>query len=888
MGSRCFTDQIHTTPTGFMTKDSSRPQSNASAEPLEQDGSSSIGGPDVQIVLLLILTGLILRLVYIYLIRDHLLFHETVLKAEWFRDWALNLHNGNPVWTSVPEYMPLYGYLQYALIEMTRTQSLWPLYALQTVLGLGSAVLVWALARRLFGHPVDKLSLAFFLFFPDWIVLETRPVPAVLFVFLVLLSVYLLIRGTESRPDLRFLIPASVTVGLGFLTHIAGGVMIVLFGFLLIFRGGWSAKQRLTALAITMTPALLFLAAVLVSNHRALLRHYPHGGLILPSDTGRQLYAANGPEATGSPPFQPGVRDDRIRNQPMLEKVSTHPVRVEQFYLRETGLHLFRHPISFLETLLHKGYYLITSYTIDTFEPVHPLKQASGLFAYGLYPFGLLLLFGGYGAWTAFSRRRTYRILFWSGFVLLLLLITFAPDARSRLSLIPFLAIFAGEGCMFTAGCVNSGRWRSLLSFLPFFLLMLAGFLPVLNSPDAERKAFRTPIWQAAAQWRNDPEEALNTLDRARKTSHWARNPYVHFRYAEYVYRFDQLKDQGAVAGTPSYNVLGSIKSVTRLVEEQNLVFPAAYDLLGQYYLDQNNTKLALRHYRRALNMAPAPDRWSAIGEALIQANRYEKAVEEMNGALERFPHCDVCRINLARALSLRITTRLRRETSNESLPNPERLLQKQDYRNALRQLRYVYRRATEARTTNVAARAAYLSGYLYERSGQFEEARDQFRRARDRGGQYAEKARKREREMWLDRAERLIEEEQYADAVTGMNRALNALPDCEQCRLKKARALFKDRKFEESLEVLGVIIRNTRKQNRRNLLARAIFLTGYIYEGTNHPRKALEYYREAKKMDGPLTEQAGKRIESLKSSLDEKNGPGSATPDSEKQDDGS
>ncbi len=834
-------------------------------------GDGGITGREVRIVTILLLVGLILRLVYILMVRDHLLFHEAFLRAEWFRDWASRLDRGKPVWTSVPEHMPFYGYLQFFLLQLS-DQNFWPLYILQTGLGLGAGVLVFLLTRRLFPPPADKLSLALFLIFPEWIVLETRPVPTILFVFLILLGLYLFVRAREAEYRTPWLIASGGTLALLTATELMGLVVPVILSIRVLVQSDFSWKNRFLDTVSLGGGSLLVIALVLLFNHQAMKLHHPHGGLILQSDTGRQVYAGNGPEAAGHVPFEPGVKADRIDQLPNREGVN-HPVRITQMYFKKTFNYVMDQPGSFLENLVRKGFYLITSYTVDTSEPLALFKKESVMFGYGVYPFGLLVLFAGIGGIAAIPYKRNARLLVLLAGCFIALLFVFPVDASSRLVLVPFLAIFAGEGCLYSAQALQERNYVRLIMLLPVFIISFVGFLPLFGVRKAEEKAYRTPVWKAKALWNRGEElKALKTLERARthKESLWTRNIYIHYELARALFRFEQLKESGDVAGTHDYNVLGELKSVSRVAQELDVTFPKAYDLLGEYYTENGNLKLALKNYRTAMKMVPAQHRMASIGEVLIRSERYQDGIEEMDRALDRYPDCDECRINLARALSLQVISRHRSSAdSDDRIKNPAVLMEAPKYNRALTILQDARDRANRRGDQKLEARASFLMGYLYERAHQTDRAHQQLKRARNIGGTFGERAERRERKMWLQLADKLMKEQKFEQAVKELDRALESFPDCDRCRLEKARALVMSGQFNRALEEYHRIVRRARKQGREKILARALFMTGGLLLEAGDLERALHFYNKAKKFDNEFGNRAKEKVKELKRQSD-------------------
>jgi tetratricopeptide (TPR) repeat protein len=679
----------------------------------------SISGQDTQLVILLLLAGLVIRLMYVTLVRHDPLFYSTFLDAADYRSWATAITEG-AFWSGVHDVMPFYAYLN-AGVRSLFGDTLVPLYVCQTIAGLVTAWMVLQLGRTLFRESIGLLAMSLFLLHPDWIVLETRPVPTVWIGLFVAAGVLFLVYATRSeRPRWRWLVASSLAFALAVTTGARVLFVVPVVMVWIFFCYEWTWSECLSAITVWGLPMLMATGGILWLNHQALQASQDTGGALLQSDTGRTFYGGSGPGATGIPPARPGLRNDRMDRMVDHRNVR-NPVERDRMFFTRTLQHLRHHPGDAFSTAVRKLYYFMTNYSLETTEPVADFKQKSVIFALPLMSFGFFMVLGGIGLIRSVWRGGIYTCV---PVVLLGLLIgpfLAGVSVRGRTTAMPLLAVLTGQGLLYTAYAVQRLNLRVLSWVVPTMVVLMTGFVPMMNVDQDRRTAYLTPYWRAKALWQQGrTDEALEELKHSPSR---ASIPHDHLIYLDYLYArylFERYKKGGTEGTQNRANPMFPATTLLQRVERRNITFPDAYTLMGRIKISTGQYAQAVDHLRTSNEQHIQQDTWILLGEALLRNDAYTDALDEMKQALNRFPGCDQCRMIKARALGLQ-----------------------EQWDRAIDVLKTVLEHPSE-NVTPITAEASFYTGYLYERTGRPDQAINYYKQAIDAGGEFGQRSRKR------------------------------------------------------------------------------------------------------------------------------------------------
>lgn len=300
-------------------------------------------------------------------------------------------------------------------------------WILQAMLHIGSAILIFFIAKKLFGEQgeiIGCIASTLFVLFIDLIEMTAMIMTETLTVFLIILSMYLFIRYFD-QPTNKNVLFLGITIALSILTR-----PTALFFFLVVLIFALLKKYYVQALIITAC------AFFIVGPWTA--RNYITYGRFIPTTAagGYDLWVGNNPAANGELNATPEITNYLADNG---------IVKTDEKGIKEVKYFIFHNPIQFVKLLLVK-----TSIYFSFGRPLAFWFYLSGLpkiltiifsslFAFIFFSFGLS------GAWMLFKERKP--LIRW-----LLLLMLAAPlsvvpiivETRYRFPVYPFLALFAG------------------------------------------------------------------------------------------------------------------------------------------------------------------------------------------------------------------------------------------------------------------------------------------------------------------------------------------------------------------------------------------------------------------------------------------------------------
>jgi len=337
----------------------------------------------------------------------------------------------------------------------------------QVVMGSLLPLLTFSLASRFFPNRprASRLATWVVVFYPMLVLFPLALATENLFIFLVLASILVLLRGVERRRPSDF-IWFGLLAGLGALTRsvilVASGLCLLWLWFFLRERRG--ALLAATALAVTIAPWII---------RNSLLYHRPAG---IEVSLGYNLYMGYHPQSSGT--FKYGIsldllpildddQRDRLGMQAAVVFIKDNPTRVPSLMVSKLGYFfgLERRALTYFYSNDFFGYL-----------PLPILLLLGGLV---LVPFGLVSTSAALGLGLVPWDRRVWllaTIIF--GYILPHLLLL--AEERFHLVLVPFLAILAAQ--LWDRGWNGlSERWRTRAGKLALTLAGLAVVLLCLN-----------------------------------------------------------------------------------------------------------------------------------------------------------------------------------------------------------------------------------------------------------------------------------------------------------------------------------------------------------------------------------------------------------------------
>lgn len=690
--------------------------------------------------------ALLVRGLYLYNVSGHVLFDFPVIDGAEYQNWARTWIQNGFTWDVVPIHMPLYAVVNYLNLSLFGA-TFWYIYLFQTMIGLVTAVLVFYLTRRLFRTEPALLALFLFALHDDWILFESRPVPAVITGFLLTLSlVFLVLSRRRSHPLYLLVFLSGCAIATALFARINVLIILPFVVLLICYREEWTGRQKLLTSGAWLLPSVAVVLFMGFLNNSLLEEKYGRGGFVLQKNSGFNFYIGNRPEAKGYPDIRPGYRYNRLKNTPAREKNLLHPGDQNSFFYGKSFHYILGEPLDWIGLLGRKLYYAITSYRIPVSEPINELARWSGVFSWHWIPYGILIAFGLVGMMGSVQRADAslFVLVFVGSFYGFLLL--FSACTRYRIPIVPAVAVFAGPGLFFTAKAVQQRRWTRVGWTLPLVILVLGiGIYPFSSAQEASQ-AFRAPLYEAKAYWqKGDRTRAISVLSEARGKPAYQEEPMIHYRYAYYLHNYfkrtgkDELNVEGDSTGGRTGGMTHSrmslrmaLRKCLDLINEKNLRYPEPLDLLGNVVFKNGDYQEARSYYKKALRMDSTRRRWVNYGKALLALREFNALDRAMEDALAEYPDCRKCKIIQARGLAFR----KKWDQATELLEQQIRELKKTGEKPELLDECYFFR------------------GVVFERRGKFKQAVRFYQKAAEGNSTFAEKARKQLQKMKKSRRE--------------------------------------------------------------------------------------------------------------------------------------
>jgi 4-amino-4-deoxy-L-arabinose transferase-like glycosyltransferase len=468
---------------------------------------------------LVLLGAAVLRAAYfVYYVRN-LPFHAHPFgDAEIYLNWARQIAAGTQT-PGVFYRAPLYPY--FVALAIKAGAAVWPVYVVQTLLGLATTLLVYHIARRLFGRPAALVALALAAFCAPLAFFESKLLSATLVVFLVTLGSYLLTLVGDRRQRWIWL-PAGIVFGAAAVAW-AGAVLIFALACVWAVAGRTAGRKGVW---LGVAACLLVIGAVTARNATVGQDFVP-----ISSNGGFTLYQGNNRLAAGTlaqPPEMFEFKHDgrfltAIAEQEQFEKLYAEslaghallPSQISAFWAGRAASWVVHHPGAFALLLGRKlvlalsNYESPSDYNLDLeLHTAWPLRLA-------FVPFGLLLALAVAG--LLLSREQRY----WPLYPVLLgtlaaLLIFYVAD-RYRLPAYPALAVLAGAGAhkLWRAARFRKLRPWPVVAGVTLLLLSTVAFtFPLRRGSELLRAgAYRNlaEVWQCRSGEPNRAEAAYRT-----------------------------------------------------------------------------------------------------------------------------------------------------------------------------------------------------------------------------------------------------------------------------------------------------------------------------------------------------------------------------------------
>lgn len=608
-------------------------------------------GPD-RLLLILLLIALAPRVMYLVEAKENPLFEDLYLDAASYDQWARELAAGGWVGDRPFHMAPLYPYLL-GLHYAATNHNLLLLRVFQHILGALSSLLLFLIARRLFGGRVGVIAFLLGLGYGPFLYFEGQVLASSLGVFFGLLSLHLLLRSLDGEGGW---FPAGLALGIGSLAR-PNLLFFMPVAFLWIMYPKGRGRGR----------AFLYATGFLLALLPPLVYNFALSGELIPISThgGISFYLGNNEYTSGTyvPPPQFGGTPEAIDiyDSKRLAEADTgrfmSPTEISNYWYGRSFEWMRENPGRFLMLLGRKIALYFNAFEIPLDYNYEFDRGLYGIFRITPVSFGVLLPLGLAGIGRLRSEGRG------GGWLLILFIlanaasvIAFFVCARYRQTAVPAVIILAAFSLVRLAEDAIAGRWRRFSAYTSAVLLLaIPVHLDVYRgraTSEARSACILGKAFAAAGEGEKAEAAFLHALSVVPGHGDTRMNLgsfyYESGRYPEAVDAFRKAAENDpdfAGAWNNLGNALreagdggGAIEAIERAVRVDP-GYAGAWNNLGFTLAAAGREEEGERAYGRAIRLAPeSVHAWANLTDLLIQEGRLDEALSLIREGAERNP----------------------------------------------------------------------------------------------------------------------------------------------------------------------------------------------------------------------------------------------------------
>ncbi len=404
----------------------------------------SLGRSERWFLVGLIIFSLGLRLTYLAEMSHTLFLTQLRLDELFHNNWAKSIASGNIIGDQVFFRAPLYAYWLGSIFALFGHSYIIP-RLVQHILGTLSIVILYFLARKLYGKKVAVISSILMSTYAVIIYQEDKFLFESILLFLLLIFFTLLSFVKEHPSFMRWgvigilwgLICITRPIFLPYFTIL--GITIFIW-----YRNLYPAKKSLIWIGSFLLGMILTIAPITVRNYLI-----GNDIVLIANQGGINFYLGNNASADGFSSTMPGIAGNRWEKRdiefPIIQETGRAPTysEVDRYWFNR-GLHfIFSQPWDYFKLTLKKVYLFWNALEIPNNNSFYLYRQFSEILTWlptGFWLVGPLGILGMIFAW----RERQGRHLIIFVFIYMITVISFFVCDRFRLPVVPVLCIMSG------------------------------------------------------------------------------------------------------------------------------------------------------------------------------------------------------------------------------------------------------------------------------------------------------------------------------------------------------------------------------------------------------------------------------------------------------------
>ncbi|MFH1865226.1 MAG: glycosyltransferase family 39 protein, partial [Candidatus Eisenbacteria bacterium] len=430
-------------------------------------------------VLLVVVLAVIVRVAYMAEIHDHPLMTTTTGDPRVYDLRAMEIAGGQWLGDDVFFHSsPVYPYIL-GLIYKLFGHSYPAVRVIQSLFGTGSCLLVFSIARKLFGNREALVAGVIAALYAPFVFFDFEILMITYVLFFSLLAVRLLMAYRES-PTVWLALASGAAIGVSAL----GKPNVLLFVPAALFWLWWAWRRTERASRVWQGAALFVAGTVVVVAPMTISNYVAAGDLVLTSSNGGiNFWIGNNDQADGTFLVPADMRADLYGGSKLAaEKALGHtlsPSEVSSYWLGE-GLDFVKaHPGRDLRLLGRKLLLFWNAYEIPNHYDMNYFRTVSKTMRFDPFVFAWVIPLGFLGIYASRRNWRKLLLLYLFAGAYLVSLLPFFITSRYRLPVVPVMIVFCAHGAVWLWQRLRAREREGWL--VPAVVLALA--LLVVNLP---------------------------------------------------------------------------------------------------------------------------------------------------------------------------------------------------------------------------------------------------------------------------------------------------------------------------------------------------------------------------------------------------------------------
>lgn len=403
-------------------------------------------------LLCVLLLALLVRIIYIHQLKDSPFFTNPVVDSLEYHKMAVNISKGESPRDDAFYQPPLYTYFLGFLYRIFGT-NFFTIRFLQMLLGVINVLLIYLLARRIFGSNTALACGIILALYGTMLFFEGELLAPVVIVFLNLLLILSLL-WFLAAPGWRRALLCGLILGASAIT------MSVILPFaiaaLIYFFIHLRQKKETIFLQKMIVMGLCFVLGISIAVLPVTLYNWKKGDdfVLISSNAGINFYLGTGKDFEKKVAIRPGYEWKDLMREP-LNAGYKKPSQQSTYYFKKALKLIFHDPLGYLLGTVKKIYIFANGNEVMRNQEIYPFRQHSSLLSVLLwkkglaFPYGLLFPLAVMGAIFSLTRKKkeNYLLLLFSACHLVVIVLFFVT-ARYKMNILPFLIILAVYGAI--------------------------------------------------------------------------------------------------------------------------------------------------------------------------------------------------------------------------------------------------------------------------------------------------------------------------------------------------------------------------------------------------------------------------------------------------------